>query len=80
MTHDSKNKGATGKPVPSVDDQVAALLRVLAVRLMLRRHGGVLASWPENVRAQYQLMMSQQAEYEATFGRDSDSSGVGDDE
>ena len=70
----SNNQGA--QPVPSIDDEVAASLRVLAIRMMLRKNGGKLTTWPANVREQYQLMMDQQAEYEATFGRVSGRSGA----
>ena len=76
MTSNSKSNDQGGRPVPSIDDEVAASLRVLAIRMMLRKNGGELKTWPANVREQYQLMMDQQAEYEATFGRVSRNSGA----
>ena len=40
MTSNSKSNSQGGRPVPSIDDEVAASLRVLAIRMMLRKSRG----------------------------------------
>ena len=42
MTSNSKSNSQGRRPVPSIDDEVAASLRVLAIRMMLRKNGGEL--------------------------------------
>jgi hypothetical protein len=60
------------RQVPSVDDEAAAGLRVSAIRMMLRRHGGDMSSWPEAARATYSQLILDQAEYERLHRRGGD--------
>lgn len=65
----TKEPTSPARAQPSVDDETAASLRVLAIQLLLRKHGGDPTTWPAEAREQYELMLRQQEEYERTFGR-----------
>lgn len=77
MTNNSKSNDQGGRPVPSIDDEVAASLRVLAIRMMLAQERGRAEDGAgQRAGDQYHLMLAQQPEYEATFGRVSRNSGA----
>lgn len=67
MTETKNARSAGARLTPSVDDEVAASLRALAFRIMSERHSGEPTTWPASAREQYQLLMSQQTDYEAMF-------------
>lgn len=69
MTRDMEDPKPHPRPAPSVDDKAAASMRLLAVRLLLKRHGGNTRTWPSDAREQYVQMLEEQAQYEATFGK-----------
>ena len=54
---------------PSIDDVAAASLRALAIRLLLRKHGGDLRTWPRDASVQYEVLLRQQEDYERVFSR-----------
>ena len=56
------------RPSPSVDDEVAARLRALALSMLRKQHGKDLAAWPDEARERYETLMRQQAEYETIYG------------
>lgn len=52
---------------PTLDDQVAANLRAIALQAMAHRFGADRSAWPADVLADALRLDAQQAHYEASF-------------
>lgn len=52
---------------PTIDDQVAANLRGIALKVIERRFGCDRATWPADVLADARQLEKHQADFEAAF-------------
>lgn len=58
----------TTRPKPSIDDEVAARLRGMALGMLRKQHGEDVTTWPAEARARYEELTRHQAEYETMYG------------